>query len=93
MTDDLRTDRIDEAVLALLSQHLRAFALWRCECVEVLEPGCDGQASRKRSHLRSGDEGEISWSERRGPGPGRSCLQSAVQGRWLTGRGRRSHAD
>ena len=51
MTDDLRTDRIDEAVLALLSQHLRAFALWRSECVEVLEPGCDGQASRKRSHL------------------------------------------
>lgn len=56
MTDDLRTDRIDEAVLALLSQHLRAFALWRSECVEVLEPGCDGQASRKRFHLRSGDQ-------------------------------------
>ena len=44
MTDDLKTDRIDEAVLALLSQHLRAFALWRSECVEILEPGCDGQA-------------------------------------------------
>ena len=93
MTDDLKTDRIDEAVLALLSQHLRAFALWRCECVKGLEPGCDGQASRMRSHLRSGDKGEVRWSERRGPGTGRSCLQSAVQGRWLTGRGRRPHAD
>ena len=88
MTEGLKTDRIDEAVLALL--HLNICERSRFGGARAWKPldwGAMHRLHESGPHLRSGDQGEIGSSEQRGLGPGGSCLPTAVQGRCLTGRG------
>lgn len=54
---------------------------------KVPRSGSHGQASRKRSRPRSGDQGEIRSPDRRWPCPGRSGLPTADQGLRLNERG------
>ena len=81
----LNGDRHLEAKLARLGALIRragsagersVVGAWK-----ILRSGSHGQASRKRSLPRSGDQGEIRSPDRRWPCPGRSGLPTADQGR------------
>ena len=68
---EIDTERIDEAVLALLLLGLPG--------VEELRLGCDGAAAQEGLDLRSGGQGKVCRADRGGPARSGAFVRAEVQ--------------